>query len=117
MSLIVGGVGVMNIMLVSVSERTREIGIRMSIGARRDDILSQFLVEAVVLSLGGGVLGLLLGTACALGLGFALDWPVVPTLTSMLVALGTSAAIGITFGFLPARRASTLDPIEALRTE
>lgn len=116
-SLIVGGVGVMNIMLVSVSERTREIGIRMSIGARRDDILSQFLVEAVVLSLGGGVLGLLLGTACALGLGFALDWPVVPTLTSMLVALGTSAAIGITFGFLPARRASTLDPIEALRTE
>lgn len=116
-SLIVGGVGVMNIMLVSVSERTREIGIRMSIGAREGDILSQFLVEAVALSFGGGILGGILGAAGAFGLGFALDWPVVPTVTSMLVALGTSAAIGIVFGFLPARRAAKMDPIEALRVE
>ncbi len=116
-SLIVGGVGVMNIMLVSVSERTREIGIRMSIGAREGDILSQFLVEAVALSLGGGLLGAALGAAGAYGLGFALDWPVVPTATSMLVALGTSAAIGIIFGFLPARRAAKMDPIDALRVD
>lgn len=116
-SLIVGGVGVMNIMLVSVSERTREIGIRMSIGAREGDILSQFLVEAVALSLGGGLLGAALGAAGAYGLGFALDWPVVPTVTSMLVALGASAAIGIVFGFLPARRAAKMDPIDALRVD
>jgi putative ABC transport system permease protein len=116
-SLVVGGVGVMNIMLVSVSERTREIGIRMSIGAREGDILWQFLVEAVALSLGGGLLGGALGAAGAYGLGFALDWPVIPTAGSMLVALGTSAVIGIVFGYLPARRAAQMDPIDALRVE
>jgi len=116
-SLVVGGVGVMNIMLVSVSERTREIGIRMSIGAREGDILTQFLVEAVVLSLIGGVVGVLLGMLAAFGLGFALDWRVVPSIPALAVALITSGTIGVVFGFLPARRAAKMDPIDALRTE
>jgi putative ABC transport system permease protein len=116
-SLLVGGIGVMNIMLVSVAERTREIGIRMSIGARGRDILTQFLVEAVVLSLMGGVLGILLGAGSTLGLGRALDWPMTPTPLAVLVAVLTSAGIGVLFGFLPARRAASLDPIEALRVE
>jgi putative ABC transport system permease protein len=116
-SLLVGGIGVMNIMLVSVAERTREIGIRMSIGARGNDILLQFLVEAVVLSLLGGALGILLGTSATVGLSRALDWPMTPTAMSVLVAVATSAAIGILFGYLPARRAAALDPIDALRTE
>jgi putative ABC transport system permease protein len=116
-SLLIGGVGVMNIMLVSVSERTREIGVRMSIGAREGDILMQFLVEAVVLSLVGGVLGALLGIVSAFGLGYALDWEVVPKPIALGVALFTSGMIGVVFGFLPARRAATMDPIDALRTE
>jgi len=116
-SLLVGGIGVMNIMLVSVAERTREIGIRMSIGARGRDILTQFLVEAVVLSLMGGVLGILLGAGSTIGIGRALDWEMLPTPTAVLVAVLTSAGIGIIFGFLPARRAAALDPIEALRVE
>ena len=116
-SLLVGGIGVMNIMLVSVAERTREIGIRMSIGARGRDILTQFLIEAVVLSLIGGVLGMLLGVGAVLGVGRALDWPVTPTAASIGVAVVTSLVIGIVFGFLPARRAAGLDPIEALRVE
>ena len=116
-SLVVGGVGVMNIMLVSVSERTREIGVRMSIGAREGDILMQFLVEAVVLSLVGGLLGALVGIVSAFGLGYALDWEVVPKPIALAVALFTSGMIGVVFGFLPARRAATMDPIDALRTE
>ncbi len=116
-SLLVGGIGVMNIMLVSVAERTREIGIRMSIGARSRDILTQFLVEAVVLSLIGGLLGVALGVGTTLGFGFLLDWPLTPTPLSIAVAVFTSAAIGVVFGFLPARRAAALDPIDALRTE
>jgi putative ABC transport system permease protein len=116
-SLLVGGIGVMNIMLVSVAERTREIGIRMSIGARARDILTQFLIEAVVLSLLGGVLGILIGVGATMGVGRALDWPMTPTLSSIAIAVATSAIIGIVFGFLPARRAAALDPIEALRTE
>jgi len=116
-SLVVGGVGVMNIMLVSVSERTREIGIRMSIGARENDILTQFLVEAVVLSLIGGIAGIVLGMLAAFGLGYALDWRVVPSMPALVVALLTSGTIGICFGFLPARRAAKMDPIDALRTE
>jgi putative ABC transport system permease protein len=116
-SLLVGGIGVMNIMLVSVAERTREIGIRMSIGARGRDILTQFLVEAVVLSLMGGVLGILLGAGSTIGLGRALDWPMMPTPLAIVVAVLTSAGIGVAFGFLPARRAAALDPIEALRVE
>jgi putative ABC transport system permease protein len=116
-SLIVGGIGVMNIMLVSVAERTREIGTRMSIGAREWDILLQFLVEAVVLSLVGGLIGMILGSAAVLSLAGALDMPLKPTLGSILLAVGTSGAIGLVFGFLPARRAAKLDPIEALRVE
>jgi putative ABC transport system permease protein len=116
-SLLVGGVGVMNIMLVSVAERTREIGIRMSIGARERDILIQFLVEAVMLTLVGGVLGIVVGSLAALGIGQALDMPMTPTPRSILVAVGTSAAIGTLFGFLPAWRAAKLDPIVALRVD
>ena len=116
-SLVVGGIGVMNIMLVSVAERTREIGIRLSIGARERDILVQFLVEAVVLSLTGGVLGIVLGSAATIGLGKALGWNATPTPGAIAIAAGTSAIIGIVFGFLPARRAASLDPIDALRTE
>jgi putative ABC transport system permease protein len=116
-SLLVGGVGVMNIMLVSVAERTREIGIRMSIGARERDILIQFLVEAVMLTLVGGLLGIVVGSLAALGIGQALDMPMTPTPRSILVAVGTSAAIGTLFGFLPAWRAAKLDPIVALRVD
>jgi putative ABC transport system permease protein len=116
-SLVVGGIGVMNIMLVSVAERTREIGIRLSIGARERDIMIQFLIEAVVLSLAGGILGIAVGTAATLGLGYALGWNTTPTGTSVGVAFATSAFIGVVFGFLPARRAAKLDPIEALRQE
>jgi putative ABC transport system permease protein len=116
-SLLVGGIGVMNIMLVSVAERTREIGIRMSIGARERDILLQFLVEAVVLTMIGGLLGMALGAGATLGLGHALDMPIAPSAMSLAVAVGTSAFIGIAFGFFPARSAAKMDPIEALRTE
>jgi putative ABC transport system permease protein len=116
-SLLVGGVGVMNIMLVSVSERTREIGIRMSIGARERDILVQFLVEAVVLTLVGGVLGIIVGSLAAIGIGNVLDMSMAPSVRSILVAVATSAGIGTLFGFLPAWRAAKLDPIVALRVE
>lgn len=116
-SLVVGGVGIMNIMLVSVSERTREIGIRMSIGAREFDIMTQFLVEAVVLSSLGGLVGMAVGTGGAFGVGFLLDWHVVPQMGALVVALAVSFSLGIAFGFLPARRAAKMDPIEALRTE
>lgn len=116
-SLVVGGIGVMNIMLVSVAERTREIGIRMSIGARERDILVQFLVEAIVLSMMGGVLGIVVGGALTVGLGKVLGWDTTPTAEAVAVAAATSAFIGVVFGFLPAQRAASLDPIDALRTE
>jgi len=114
---VVGGIGVMNIMLVSVAERTREIGIRLSIGARERDVLIQFLIEAIVLSIAGGVLGILVGSLATLGLGRALGWNTTPSTASILIAFGTSAIIGVVFGILPARRAAKLDPIEALRQE
>jgi len=116
-SLVVGGIGIMNIMLVSVAERTREIGIRLSIGARENDILVQFLVEAVVLSLFGGTLGMIVGSAIIVALGRALGWSMTPDVWSLLFASGISGLVGVAFGFLPARRAAKLDPIEALRVE
>jgi len=116
-SLVVGGIGVMNIMLVSVAERTREIGIRMSIGARERDILLQFLIEAVVLSVIGGLLGAVLGMGATFGLGQALGWHMVPSPIALALAIATSGGIGIAFGFFPARRAAKMDPIDALRTD
>ncbi|MBI3596765.1 MAG: ABC transporter permease [Nitrospirae bacterium] len=116
-SLIVGGIGIMNIMLVSVTERTREIGIRMAVGARGRDILLQFLVEAVVLSLAGGVLGVILGVASSRIISAFVHWPTIISPGSILLASFFSIAIGVFFGLYPARRAASLDPIEALRYE
>jgi putative ABC transport system permease protein len=116
-SLIVGGIGIMNIMLVSVTERTREIGIRMAIGAHRRDILRQFLIEAFVLSVLGGVLGILLGAGTATLLTELAEWPTQISADAVFVAFVFSAVVGIFFGFYPARKASRLDPIEALRYE
>ncbi len=116
-SLLVGGIGVMNIMLVSVAERTREIGIRMSIGAREGDILVQFLVEAIVLTMIGGVLGIVAGSAITIGIGRVLSSPMTPSAASLGIAVTTSVAIGTVFGFLPAWRAAKLDPMAALRVE
>ena len=116
-SLLVGGIGIMNIMLVSVTERTREIGIRMALGATPADVLMQFLIEAVVLSLIGGLLGIALGIAAALILAHLAVWPPFISPLVVLVAFGVSAAVGIFFGYYPAWRASRLDPIEALRYE
>jgi len=116
-SLLVGGIGVMNIMLVSVAERTREIGIRMSIGARERDILLQFLIEAVVLSVIGGLLGAAFGVTATVGLGHALGWKVSPSPVALALAIATSGGIGVGFGFFPARSAAKMDPIDALRTE
>ena len=116
-SLLVGGIGIMNIMLVSVTERTREIGIRMAIGAKGRDILTQFLIEALSLSIAGGAIGIALGIGTSRFLAWKQQWPIVLSPTAVLLAFGFSAAIGIFFGFYPARKASRLDPIEALRYE
>jgi putative ABC transport system permease protein len=116
-SLLVGGIGIMNIMLVSVTERTREIGIRMAIGARGSDVLTQFLVESVVMSLMGGVLGIAVGFGGAALLARLTGWSTVVAPEAVLVAVGFSAAVGVFFGFYPARKASSLNPIEALRYE
>jgi ABC-type antimicrobial peptide transport system permease subunit len=116
-SLIVGGVGIMNIMLVSVTERTREIGLRMSVGARTRDILRQFLVEAVILCLTGGAIGILLGCGGSYLVTLLLQWPTETSITAILMSAFVSAGVGIIFGFYPAWKASRLDPIEALRYE
>jgi len=117
LSLLVGGVGVMNIMLVSVTERTREIGIRMAVGARERDIMLQFLVEAVAVTLLGGFLGIALSFAATASIGRALDLAMTPSFTSVAIAVATSVAIGCIFGFMPAFRAAKLDPIAALHVE
>jgi putative ABC transport system permease protein len=116
-SLLVGGIGIMNIMLVSVTERTREIGLRMAIGARGRDVLLQFLVEAVVLSAFGGSIGIALGFGLAKGLTFWMTWPTEVSPNAVIVAFGFAAATGVFFGFYPARKAAALDPIDALRFE
>ncbi len=116
-SLIVGGIGIMNIMLVSVTERTREIGIRMAIGARRNDILLQFLTEAVLLTMIGGITGIILGAVGAIIVSNLLSWPTLISVESVSIAFFFSAVIGIFFGFYPARKAASLNPIDALRYE
>ncbi len=116
-SLLVGGIGIMNIMLVSVTERTREIGIRLAIGAHEKHILIQFLVEATVLSLLGGLIGIAIGLALAGAASLALSIPFAPSLAVVLLAVGFSALIGMVFGFFPALRGARLDPIDALRHE
>ena len=116
-SLIVGGIGIMNIMLVSVTERTREIGIRLAIGARGSDILLQFLIEAIALSSLGGIIGILLGLGTGRLVSHFAGWPVVITPGPVIIAFAFSAAVGVFFGFYPARKAAALDPIDALRYE
>ncbi|PYL87968.1 MAG: multidrug ABC transporter substrate-binding protein [Verrucomicrobia bacterium] len=116
-SLVVGGIGIMNIMLVSVTERTREIGTRMAVGAHGRDILTQFLIEAISLSSIGGVLGIIIGIAAAKTIAITRHWPALISPGSIVIAFLVSAAVGIFFGFYPARKAAALDPIEALRYE
>jgi putative ABC transport system permease protein len=116
-SLVVGGIGIMNIMLVSVTERTREIGLRLAIGALEREVLLQFLIEAVVLAALGGVVGLVLALLASVGLSMLMDIPFVFGLGINLMAFAFSAAIGVVFGFVPARRAARLNPIDALRHE
>ncbi len=116
-SLIVGGIGIMNIMLVSVTERTREIGVRMAVGATESDVQLQFLVEAVTLSMLGGLAGIFVGIASSALINNLLAWPTVLSPQAILMAAVFSIAVGVFFGFYPARKAAQLDPIEALRYE
>jgi putative ABC transport system permease protein len=117
LSLLVGGIGIMNIMLVSVTERTREIGLRMAVGATAGHVLTQFLLEAVILSMLGGLAGITLGLGAAIGLAHLAGWPLVVSPAAVLLAVAVAAAVGVFFGFYPAWKASRLDPIEALRYE
>ena len=116
-SLVVGGIGIMNIMLVSVTERTREIGIRLAVGARSRDVLRQFLIEAMILCLAGGIVGILLGRGASASITALLRWPTVPSPSAILASVAVSLTVGIVFGFYPAWKASRLDPIDALRYE
>ncbi|HEY6465533.1 MAG TPA: ABC transporter permease [Candidatus Acidoferrales bacterium] len=116
-SLLVGGIGIMNIMLVSVTERTREIGVRMAIGATEHDVRTQFLIEALALSLVGGVIGIIFGIAASAGISDVLNWPTAISVVAIGVAVAFAAGIGVVFGYYPARKAAALDPIEALRYE
>jgi putative ABC transport system permease protein len=114
-SLVVGGIGIMNIMLVTVTERTREIGLRQALGARQRDILGQFLLEAVALAVVGGIFGIFLGITASITIAVLAGWPAIIDLSTLLLALGSAATVGITFGYYPARRASRRSPSEALR--
>ncbi len=116
-SLLVGGIGIMNIMLVSVTERTREIGVRMAIGATEGDVQRQFLIEAVVMSLIGGVVGIVVGVAASLLIASTAGWPILISGSAIAGAAVVAMAIGIFFGYYPAQKAARLDPIEALRYE
>ncbi|MBM3553776.1 MAG: FtsX-like permease family protein, partial [Alphaproteobacteria bacterium] len=116
-ALLVGGVGIMNIMLVSVTERTQEIGLRLAIGARKRDILMQFLVEAVTLCVLAGIVGLLLGVAGSAIVARASDWPLIIRPSSIALALLISVGVGVLFGYLPARQAASMNPIDALKRE
>ena len=116
-SLLVGGIGIMNITLLSVTERTKEIGLRMAVGARGRDVTRQFLTEAVALSLAGGVIGIVLGLVASATIARTLHWATVVSPSAVLIAFGVSAAVGVLFGWYPARRAAELDPIDALRHE
>jgi putative ABC transport system permease protein len=116
-SLLVGGIGIMNIMLVSVTERTHEIGIRMAVGAKRQDILMQFLLEAMVLSTLGGLFGVVVGVVGSQLVSVIAKWPTIVSIEAILLAVAFSGAVGIFFGFYPARKAAHLDPIQALRYE
>ena len=116
-SLVVGGIGIMNIMLVSVTERTKEIGLRLSVGASDVDVLQQFLIEAIVLSVAGGLIGIVLGFTASAAVGRVMGWPVAVTGGAVLLAFGFAVVVGVFFGFYPARKAAALDPIDALRYE
>jgi len=115
-SLAVGGIGIMNIMLVTVAERTREIGLRLALGARQRDILLQFLTEATTLAL-LGILGALIGIAASIAIAALSDWPVIISVENLMIAMAFAAGVGCFFGFYPARKASRMDPIDALRCE
>lgn len=116
-SLIVGGIGILAVMLLSIKERTNEIGLRMAVGARRKDIRTQFIFESSILSIGGGIIGILIGVIAALAIKYIFDWSIVISLTSIMLSFSFSMAIGLFFGVYPAHRASLLDPINALRSE
>lgn len=116
-SLVVGGIGIMNIMYVSVTERTREIGLRMSVGARGIDILSQFLIEAILISVTGGVIGMLLGIAASLAVKTLAGWPISVQAWTVLLSFVVCTITGVFFGWYPAKKAANLDPIEAIRYE
>ena len=116
-SLIVGGIGIMNIMFVSVTERTREIGLRMAVGARGIDILTQFLIEAVLISIVGGIIGVAIGVGSSFIIKSMLNWPIVITTSSIVLSFAVCTFTGVFFGWYPAKKAANLDPIDAIRYE